>query len=250
MTPDPYKAQRKGNDPRTPQSWNRYSYTKGDPVNRYDPQGADDCDAGDDCLIEGDPTDPDLSNVYGDWGDIAYWDAIAAQIAAQLAQAAATPPQLICDFTGYHILPTAPQVLSGGIAYANVVTLNYSAAGGTGGYQWTVTQMKSVTGFVTYYNGYTFQEPGGNQNDPVSPGQVSAIGSTMSYTDAPGIGDPPGANIFKANVAWTLNTSVSVTSGDQTVQCPEVIWGANINWKTVKHSPVVTGSAEVIEVLP
>jgi hypothetical protein len=36
MTPDPYKA---SGGPASPQSWNRYTYTRGDPVNRYDPAG-------------------------------------------------------------------------------------------------------------------------------------------------------------------------------------------------------------------
>jgi RHS repeat-associated protein len=36
MTPDPYTASGGPNDP---QSWNRYAYTRGDPVNRYDPAG-------------------------------------------------------------------------------------------------------------------------------------------------------------------------------------------------------------------
>jgi RHS repeat-associated protein len=36
MTPDPYQASGGPNDP---QSWNRYAYTRGDPVNRYDPTG-------------------------------------------------------------------------------------------------------------------------------------------------------------------------------------------------------------------
>ena len=39
-TPDPYIA-RVG--PGDPGSWNRYSYTRGDPVNRIDPSGQDDC---------------------------------------------------------------------------------------------------------------------------------------------------------------------------------------------------------------
>jgi hypothetical protein len=41
-TPDPYKA---SGGPSDPSSWNRYSYTRGDPVNRLDPQGLDDCGA-------------------------------------------------------------------------------------------------------------------------------------------------------------------------------------------------------------
>ena len=43
MTPDPYQA---SGGPSDPQSWNRYAYTRGDPVNRFDPGGLDDCPAG------------------------------------------------------------------------------------------------------------------------------------------------------------------------------------------------------------
>src|SRR5205823_5289432 len=38
-TPDPYQASA---GPADPGSWNRYSYTRGDPVNRFDPQGTND----------------------------------------------------------------------------------------------------------------------------------------------------------------------------------------------------------------
>jgi RHS repeat-associated protein len=38
MTPDPYTNSGRSNDP---QSWNRYAYTAGDPVNRIDPSGRD-----------------------------------------------------------------------------------------------------------------------------------------------------------------------------------------------------------------
>ena len=40
MTPDPYAKSARLTDP---QSWNRYAYTRGDPVNRFDPGGTDDC---------------------------------------------------------------------------------------------------------------------------------------------------------------------------------------------------------------
>jgi RHS repeat-associated protein len=39
-SPDQYMASA---GPKNPQSWNRYSYTRGDPVNRFDPSGLDDC---------------------------------------------------------------------------------------------------------------------------------------------------------------------------------------------------------------
>ena len=42
MSPDPYTA---SVGPRDPGSWNRYAYTRGDPVNRLDPSGLDDCGA-------------------------------------------------------------------------------------------------------------------------------------------------------------------------------------------------------------
>ena len=40
MTPDPYTNSGRLKDPG---SWNRYAYTRGDPVNRFDPAGTDDC---------------------------------------------------------------------------------------------------------------------------------------------------------------------------------------------------------------
>src|ERR1019366_9912657 len=39
-TPDRYQA---SGGPSNPGSWNRYSYTRGDPVNRIDPSGRGDC---------------------------------------------------------------------------------------------------------------------------------------------------------------------------------------------------------------
>ena len=41
ITPDPYQA---SGGTLEPQSWNRYAYTRGDPVNRLDPQGLRDCE--------------------------------------------------------------------------------------------------------------------------------------------------------------------------------------------------------------
>lgn len=39
MTPDPYQKSGRAQEPQT---WNRYTYTRGDPVNRFDPNGLDD----------------------------------------------------------------------------------------------------------------------------------------------------------------------------------------------------------------
>jgi RHS repeat-associated protein len=59
-TPDPYQASGGPNDPG---SWNRYAYTRGDPVNRNDAQGLDDCET---CIGGGggDPGDPGDPNGY------------------------------------------------------------------------------------------------------------------------------------------------------------------------------------------
>jgi RHS repeat-associated protein len=65
MTPDPYKANNGGSsDPSDSASWNRYSYTRADPVNRFDPRGF--CDVTDGFTgwggDDGDP-DPDQSGI-------------------------------------------------------------------------------------------------------------------------------------------------------------------------------------------
>jgi len=51
MTPDPYQGTSGGpGDANNPQSWNRYAYVAGDPVNRLDPNGLDyELICGDDC---------------------------------------------------------------------------------------------------------------------------------------------------------------------------------------------------------
>ncbi len=64
MTPDPYHASGKG---ARPQSWNRYAYTRSDPVNRYDPAGLDDqdpCAGNPNCVTVTAAQDP-LDYMYG-----------------------------------------------------------------------------------------------------------------------------------------------------------------------------------------
>jgi RHS repeat-associated protein len=57
MSPDPYSAT---GGPADPESWNRYSYTRGDPINRFDPVGLDDqCVQ---CIIYGPPPPPPISS--------------------------------------------------------------------------------------------------------------------------------------------------------------------------------------------
>jgi RHS repeat-associated protein len=59
LSPDPYRSNSGGpGDPADPQSWNRYTYTRNDPVNRLDPTGLNDCEDEIDCMGGG-----------IDWGD-------------------------------------------------------------------------------------------------------------------------------------------------------------------------------------
>jgi RHS repeat-associated protein len=41
ISPDPYKSGVGSGDPAHPQTWNRYAYVVGDPINGYDPTGKD-----------------------------------------------------------------------------------------------------------------------------------------------------------------------------------------------------------------
>lgn len=61
MTPDPYSA---SGGPADPESWNRYSYTRGDPINRADPIGQDDC-AADFCVTVTSPMPTNGSSMAG-----------------------------------------------------------------------------------------------------------------------------------------------------------------------------------------
>jgi RHS repeat-associated protein len=81
MTPDPYASNSGGaGDPSDPQSWNRYSYTRGDPVNRVDPAGMQDC-AADFCVtgyglgdseFGGSPGVGGSGGIIEPWNDPAY----------------------------------------------------------------------------------------------------------------------------------------------------------------------------------
>jgi RHS repeat-associated protein len=100
-TADPYGENRGGpGDPSDSLSWNMYSYTRGDPVNRLDPHGLADC--GDTWVTDASLSGPcSVASGLG-WG---YWGAqIAATIAywtnyAQQAQAAAAA-QPLCPLVG------------------------------------------------------------------------------------------------------------------------------------------------------
>jgi RHS repeat-associated protein len=97
-TPDPST----GVDPKNPITWNKYVYASGDPVNRVDPTGTDDCTAWEfDSSLVGDPCGSgDPASAWGAWfpnipgcGDIQPNQFNPGIGMACLALAASLPPQ-------------------------------------------------------------------------------------------------------------------------------------------------------------
>jgi RHS repeat-associated protein len=89
MTPDPYASSGGASDP---QSWNRYAYTRGDPVNRYDPAGTDDCGPGweTDASLSG-PCESIAASTVGYPG--LTWSQIFVVVSAGIEQIAAAQQQ-------------------------------------------------------------------------------------------------------------------------------------------------------------
>lgn len=85
MTPDPYTNSGRLSDP---QSWNRYAYTRGDPVNRVDLTGTDDTPTFSITVLDLINTPPIISwpqqSAGGGWGTAQYW---ASAIGSALAVA-------------------------------------------------------------------------------------------------------------------------------------------------------------------
>ncbi len=89
MTADPYASSGGASDP---QSWNRYAYTRGDPVNRYDPAGTDDCGPGweTDASLSG-PCESIAASTVGYPG--LTWSQIFVVVSAGIEQIAAAQQQ-------------------------------------------------------------------------------------------------------------------------------------------------------------
>ncbi len=91
MTPDPYSNSGRLGDPG---SWNRYVYTRGDPVNRLDQTGTDDCDTAweSDASMVGTPCGaPNYGGLAGYFPDIAA--IVTAAVAGALGGSSGGAPQ-------------------------------------------------------------------------------------------------------------------------------------------------------------
>jgi hypothetical protein len=221
-------------------SWNKYAYTRGDPVNRFDPHGKDDCFDEEGC----DPCDDDDNFCIGEGGG---------------GGGGATPPPppsvlpLTCWFLGGHTSNGGFQnvLVPGGrvdMSFSDPISLAFAAAGGSGDYTFSVSQTVSQIASVTLPNGTTRSTTDKLQNDPVMSSQLTVAGSLATYTDAPGLWKSviDGLkNFSSASVTKSLVTSVKVSDGNQTVDCPIVSWQASFSITNSKGTNSITGSSSI-----
>jgi len=95
MTTDPFKPSA---GPQDPVSWNRYSFTRSDPINRFDPSGLDDCDPEDfaSCFLGdiGEASDPSRTGpvYYGACAVLAFGEQASVPCYTYGGQVTPTPP--------------------------------------------------------------------------------------------------------------------------------------------------------------
>jgi RHS repeat-associated protein len=221
-------------DSSNPGSWNRYSYASGDPVNRHDPHGTEDCD----------PTDPDDPCYDPCWPV----EDLARRLRPEFLENPGcggepapfppprpAPPPLECHLTGFASQDAAYWVnpYTGHTAIAVPTYFTFSASGGDGTYAWSNTQtFEDSSGSATY----TSPPPGASSFPAPFPGAPGASDGSLprmqSYTGPTplneySIGDAPGYNTY-AGIGFSLQSGsasatfmldVTVTSGGQTATC-------------------------------
>jgi RHS repeat-associated protein len=255
MTADPAANSAKINDPG---SWNRYAYVVGDPANRVDRSGecpADtywndpwDCPEGPDSPYPYGDCTANVFNPFGICDGSCPSELLSSSTCYQnpgnpgggAPDPGPTDPPLTCSFTGY--TTQTPGFRSGtniGVGFDMPINFNFTASGGTGSYSWSDTQTYSVSGYITYQKGIINAAATGTE----SLNNVGT-GASASFFDAPGQSSKSSrfGKTLAASLDFSFSLSVSVTSGDQTVDCPVVNWSATLNWSTNKRGkPIVTG---------
>jgi RHS repeat-associated protein len=193
MTPDSGVGAR----PADPGSWNRYAYTRGDPVNRFDPSGRDDCavifaDASQPynpySSCSGGYSCPDMASLEGD-PDAATFYAQSAAIGcgsysvSMIPVAAPAQPTISCSVSLYE----RPVIVNGvtvaehtyidlTVQISGVATVNFLCEGGPSNPNGSGTLQG---GCVSAVNSIATKGPSG----PGLPGNVQ-VGNTYTGADA------------------------------------------------------------------
>ena len=205
MTPDPYQA---SGGPQDPGSWNRYTYTRGDPVNRRDPRGLLDClDCGGDDGGYCDPSIESCAPLGGGDGfgpsnfvasqprsqtlnylRIALAAAAAARLAINSSIAQGAPIPTYLKVTNECWAPAVPD--AGSLNYTVEVTYQILGANGQpinaaslGGISISEnffnvtgnTNIQNAKGTWTTYQGSNGIQSGGSFTDFLSPGGLQAF---------------------------------------------------------------------------
>jgi hypothetical protein len=137
---------------------------------------------------------------------------------------------------------------SSGKYWGMPINLNFAATGGNGTYTWSDTQLVNQSGFVSYSNGIIEDlslYP--SSYESLDNAAKNPTGSSASYYDAPG--QPLKAHngtVVLADIVLNFWLYVTVTSGDQTVQCPIVAWQATQSWATINGKLKITGQDTVL----
>ena len=254
--------------PQDPASWNRYSYTRGDPVNRIDPRGLDDCDPNYNCYCDlyGDcytcgpsadafgagALDSVGCGTEGGGGGAGAAPSCSISVANSgmpingqtISGFGWAPPSQFASTLGPYSTvgnPAYPNLLNQG--WWNAVQVQGVLQGDTNPADWIDTQNVLVSGSLQVAFGNATQTTAVKQNGIDDP-QASAIytaSGAFDWIDAPGIASviPGGGDVVGGKVTFNFTSTLA----DRGASC-SVNWGFTLNIPSgttapIKRPPVV-----------